>query len=267
MKKILLALIALTFTMNICCTANANSNNLGSVFKKLHTGTDEERAAKYYVMASACSKLKDHKSAIEYYSMAIELNPKMVEAYIGRAKDCGDIGNWQCSLENYETLKKMYPDNHIFYHMSSLYKTNTRDLDGAMEDIDKAISMVKKPNSAYYAQKAWVYLEKKESKNAIEYLKKSLKIDPNDGYALGLYMYIAYANEDYNGVIRLSRRLLKYDPSAKYNPALYAIYSKALYKKGKKTEALKQIEKAIEIEPHDKEYLLQKEKMQKDEEI
>ena len=96
--------------------------------EKLLTGNNEENAVIYYGMANVYSELKDHENAIKYYTKAIELNPKFVQAYIGKAKDCGDLRNWQCSLDNYEALKKMYPDEPFFYYMSALYKTNTKDL-------------------------------------------------------------------------------------------------------------------------------------------
>lgn len=265
MKNILLILIVAIFSINIFYTVDAKTGSNNTTIEKLFAGTDKEKAVLYYTMASTCSELKDHEGAIKYYTKAIELNPKMVGAYIGRAKDCGDIGDWQCSLENYETLKEMYPEEHFFYHMASLYKTNTKDFDGAMKDIDKAIELLGKPDSSYYAQKAWIYSEKREYENAIEYLKKSLQISPNDGYALGLYLFMADANKDYKNVINISRRLLKVDPAAKYNHALYATYAKALYKTGKKKQALKQIEKAIEIEPSDKDYYTYKEKIIKNE--
>ena len=78
---------------------------------------------------------------------------------------------------------------------------------------------------------------------------------------------MADANEDYKNVIKISRRLLKVDPEAKYNYALYATYAKALYKTGKKKQALEQIDKAIEIEPSDKDYPMYKDKMLKGEKI
>ena len=216
-------------------------------------------------MANTFSELKDHENAIKYYTKAIELNPKMVQAYVGRAKDCGDMGDYKCSLDNYEVIKKMYPNDPDSYWATSLYKTNTKDLEGAMADIDKAISMVNKPNATYYAQKAWVYLEKEEYDNATEYLRKALKTDINDGYALGLFVFMAADNDDYDMVIKISRRLFKYNSCVKDNHALYAIYAKALYKKGKKKEALKQIEKAMVIEPYNTDYPKLKEKMSKGE--
>ena len=102
---------------------------------------------------------------------------------------------------------------------------------------------------------------------AKEYLLKSLETDPNDGYALGLYMFMANDNEAYDRVIEIAKKMLKVDPTAKYNHALYSTYAKALYKTGNKEQALRQIEKAIKLNPLDKDYPAIKEKMLKKENL
>ena len=221
-----------------------------------------------YLRLGGCySELMEHKKAIDAYTKAIELNPKLVKAYTMRAKDCGDLGDYKCSLENYETLKKMYPNNPLYYHMTSLYKTNTKDLEGAMKDIDKAISMVKKPDATFYSQKAWIYIEKKDYDNALKYTKEALKINPNDEYTLGLLTYLAYANKDYSRVIKTAEQSFKKDSMAHYNPVLYSMYAQALYQTGDKSKALKQIEYAIKLAPENTEYKQLQEKMQKGESL
>ena len=40
---------------------------------------------------------------------------------------------------------------------------------------------------------------------------KALEIDPNDGYALGLYKFMAYENKAYDKVIEISKKMLKVD--------------------------------------------------------
>ena len=49
----------------------------------------------------------------------------------------------------------------------------------------------------------------------------------------------------YDMVIKFSRRLFKYNSCVKDNHALYAIYAKALYKKGKKKHSFNEILKCI----------------------
>ncbi len=266
MKKILFILIAIIFSMNIC-TVNAETVSNDSTLEKLLTGSDEERAVAYCTMASTYSELKDHEKAIEYYTKAIELNPKMVGAYIGRAKDCGDIGNYKCSLENYEALKKMYPNDPNFYWATSLYKTNTKDLDGAMADIDNVISMVKKPDATFYAQKAWIYLEKKDYDNAVKWAKKALRRNYRDEYTLGLISVMAYENGRFEDVLEVTNACLKHGKVAKENHVLLLLRAKAFYCTGQKEKAIKQMEDVIKLVPENEEYILLKDKMQKGEEI
>jgi len=108
----------------------------------------------YMYLGLSYSNLHQYENAIASYSKAIELNPNLTEAYVQRAKACGDIGNYKCSLENYEKLKQMFPDNPFYYHATSIYKSNTKDAAGAMKDIDTAIKMSKKPKAMFYSQKA-----------------------------------------------------------------------------------------------------------------
>ena len=268
MKKIFLTLVVLLVSMSICSISDAALSSPDSLsLEKLLTGNDEENAIIYFGMASTYSDLKDHENAIKYFTKVIELKPKFVPAYVGRAKNCGDIQNWQCSLDDYEKIKEINPADSDAYFATSVYKLNIKDFDAAMVDIDKAISMTKKPNATYYTQKAWVYLEMKDYDNAFEYLRKSLKINSNDAYSLGLFMYIADENEDYNMVIKIARKLLKVDPAAKGNHVLYSVYAKALYKTGKEKQAVKQLEKAIEIEPSNNDYPLLRDKILKKEKI
>ena len=227
----------------------------------------EANSRNYTLLGMNYADQRKVDKAIQAFTKAIELDPTFIEAYVKRAKICGDVGDYKCSLDNYKILTKMFPENHFFWHMSSIYKTNTRDLEGAMKDIDKAISLFKKPNPSYIAQKAWVYLEQKDYENSKKYLLEALKIDPNDGYALLLYKVMAYDNKAYDKVIEISKKMLKVDPTANCNHALFYTYARALYNTGQKKQALQQIEKAIQLNPLDQDYSRIKEKMLKNENI
>ena len=236
MKKILFILIAIIFSVNICAV-NAETGSNDSTLEKLLTGSDEERAVIYYTMASTYSELKDHKSAVEYYTKAIELNPKMIGAYVGRAKDCGDMGDWQCSLDNYESIKKLRPNDPNAYW------------------------------ATFYAQKAWVYLEKKDYDNAVKWVKKALRRDYRDEYTLGLISVMAYENGRFEDVLNVTNDCLKHGKVAKENHVLLLLRAKAFYYTGQKEKAIKQMEDVIKLVPENEEYHSIKEKMQNNEEI
>lgn len=263
MKKLIPLLLA---TIVLGCAQNANAVNKGLELEKLSKGTNEEKALEYYKIGKEYHKLQDTKNAIEYLTKAIELNPKLIRAYVGKAKVCGDMGDWKCTLDNYETVKKLNPYNAEVYCATSIYKTNLKDLDGAMVDIDKAISMSQEPNAKYYAQKAWVYVEKNDYKNAIKWTQEAMKLNPKDEYVLGVYTVIAYRKHRFEDVIKITNVCLKYNQDAKENSELLWYRAMALYQTGQKQEAIKQMEEVIKLAP-EKEYISLKEKMEKGENI
>lgn len=258
---ILFVVIGVGYATDISYNNTKNTLSAGNILEE-----EKENARMYFEMAKMYSKSNDHENAIKYYTKVIELYPNFEPAYIGRAKDYGDMGNYQGSLKDCETLKKLHPNDPVFYWATSLYKTNTKDLEGAMEDIDKALSMVKKPDASYYAQKAWVYLEMKDYVNTIKWAKKALKQNPQDEYTLGLITVMAFESNRYEDVLEITD-ILKYGKYTKDNHALMSLRAKALFQLGKKEEAIRQMDDAIKLAPDKKEYLQLKEKMQKDEKI
>jgi tetratricopeptide (TPR) repeat protein len=120
------------------------------------------------------------------------------------------------------------------------------DLQGAMENIDKAISLNKK-QAKYYEQKAEIYRNKKDFQNAITFYDKAIELNPNNSkyfYERAVCKYLIKKNED---AINDLSSALKIEEKPEY-------YSyKSYYEKliGKKKEALADIEKAIEISGED----------------
>ncbi|MBR1617512.1 tetratricopeptide repeat protein, partial [bacterium] len=148
MKTRFLILIALLISFGMPCFAqaqNPDKNELAKMnyqkafdsFKKgntadtimyLNKSIENKPTVQAYVeLGKIYSKQNQYQKAIDAYTKAIEINPKYINAYIQRAKVCGDIEDYQCSLKDYETLKKLDPTNAEYYHASSLYKTNLKD--------------------------------------------------------------------------------------------------------------------------------------------
>lgn len=279
-KGFLVVLVTVFTVINFNCIVNAKlSNNDNQGFGKmlsaesdkqgvedLITG-DNEKIRFYFELADTYMKQQDYENAIKYYSKVIELNDDCLPAYSGKAFCCSRLKDNKCALENYDVLKKAYPDDPELYWYTSMLKDELKDLDGAMQDIDKAISMVKKPNAKYYAQKAMVHTDRKEHDKAVEYIEKALKIDPHNPITLGAYMFMAVDNDNYKEVIKISKFLLKHDSRVEKNSVLYCLYAGALYNTGDKKNAIKKIDKAIQLEPNNKDYLEMKEKMIKGEKI
>ena len=116
------------------------------------------------------------------------------------------------------------------------------DLQGAMKDIDKAISL-DKTQAKYYAQKASIFGYVRDFYNAITYCGEAIKLEPKnsdfyyDRAQFNFYMKnYEDALNDVSAALEISKK-----------PEYYG--TKAFYEKeiGKKQEALSDIEKAIEF--------------------
>ncbi len=116
------------------------------------------------------------------------------------------------------------------------------DLQGAMKDIDKAISL-DKTQAKYYAQKASIFGYVRDFYNAVAYCDEAIKLEPKnsdfyyDRAQFNFYMKnYEDALNDVSAALEISKK-----------PEYYG--TKAFYEKevGKKQEALSDIEKAIEF--------------------
>ena len=84
---------------------------------------------------------KDHKAAIEEFSMAIEIDPTYSYAYYNRALEYFRIGELERSLADYNKAMELEPDNPYwtvergFLHMELGYREK------AIIDLERAIEL------------------------------------------------------------------------------------------------------------------------------
>ena len=120
--------------------------------------------------------------------------------------------------------------------------TDSLDLQGAMNYIDKAISL-DKTQAKYYDQKASVYDYLRDFYNAIKCCDKAIELDPkNSDYVYARAQYNFYMKNYENALKDVSKAL-----EINKKPEYYG--TKSFYEKevGNKQEALRDIEKAIEL--------------------
>lgn len=219
----------------------------------------------HFLYGKCYSDLYKFNDAVKSFTKVIELNPDYDEAYILRAKSNGNLGLWNKTLADYEFLKKKYPNSEKYYFLTSLYKINTKDYQGALKDTDKAIELSGREQSYLYANKAWIYYEMGDYDKSKGFLEKALKLDKFDQYANELVVFLAYENNDYKSVIKYSNISMKKALCDNY--AALSIRAKAFYKLGNKKEALKIMDSVLQLVPYDKEYIQLRENILNDKEI
>ncbi len=147
-------------------------------------------ASTYLKLGEFYSKFDEPKRAISAYSEAIKLASKLKSgkekqgrinvARLARADAYRQIGDFKNALNDYSYISKQKHNPCIsfaYIHYSiSICKYKLGDYDGAMIDIDKAISMSKKPYANYFLQKSYIYFDKKDYEKFELYFKKALEL-------------------------------------------------------------------------------------------
>lgn len=98
----------------------------------------------YFSLAIVYHNMNELQAAYDNYSKAIELNPKMTDAYFNRAqtilaqKDDSKLQNALCDLENALKLDEKFLD--AMYYKAVIQK-KLKDYNGAVETLDKVLKI------------------------------------------------------------------------------------------------------------------------------
>ena len=79
--------------------------------------------------------------AIEQFTLAIRVNPRLINAYYYR-RGAYEWGNqYQDAIQDMDVLIQFYPNNATYYSVRSSLYTNIREHGKAYRDKDKACSL------------------------------------------------------------------------------------------------------------------------------
>ncbi|MBR3627360.1 MAG: hypothetical protein IKN42_00780 [Elusimicrobia bacterium] len=131
------------------------------------------------------------------------------------------------------------------YKNSQNEKTNSSlkyDLQGAMDNIDKAISLDKN-QAKYYGQKASIYSRIRDFNNAIIYCDKAIRLDPKNSDCFYERAQFNFYDKKYEDALNDVSKALEISKKPEY------YYTKSFYEKElkKNQDALDDIENAIKL--------------------
>ena len=95
----------------------------------------------YILRAVAKVELDDHEGAIIDYNNAIRLEPEDVSLYNDRGYMKSELGDFEGAIRDYDNAIQLNPENAVVYRNRGSMKSELGDFEGAIRDYDNAIQL------------------------------------------------------------------------------------------------------------------------------
>lgn len=189
----------------------------------------------------------DYPAAIRHFSMAIQLNPGMADAWFSRSWAHGQMGNFAQEAADLARCIELTPDYAEAYCNRGAAYARMGRLDAALEDLDRAVALDPSLTVAWVTR-GWLRFQRGEPREAVADYTRALKLDPND---INVYVSRAtslHALGEHGRAIADLDRVLKVYPE---DPELLGMRGAAKVALGQINEGAADLAAAIERNPHD----------------
>lgn len=180
------------------------------ILQRLPSPETSSRDQGYFIQGNRLYEEQKYQQALEKYTQAIELNPKLTDAYNNRGVIRYVLEDFQGALEDYTQVIRLNPDFADAYNNRGVVKYDLEDYQGAIKDYNQALKLNSKFTDGYYNRGVAKY-EIKDYEGAIEDFTQSIDLDPDfaDAYYQrgNAYSYCGEtkkAKEDFETAIELN---------------------------------------------------------------
>lgn len=137
------------------------------------------------------------EDALTCYDRAIELNPNLAEAYVGRGNAYTDGEEYELAIADYGDALRLTPDAAIYFCRGSAYAA-LGDHDRAISDYSDTLrhNPIDNLAMAAYGNRGNRYRNRDEYDRAIADYDAALRLNPNGEVSAGLYFNRGYAYLD-----------------------------------------------------------------------
>jgi tetratricopeptide (TPR) repeat protein/transglutaminase-like putative cysteine protease len=224
--------------------------------KELGAGLDDcERALKImpnlvpaqegrgYILAD----LRRYEEAAKAFDQVVAADPAGLEGYMARGNLYALLGRYDDAIADYDHVVKQAPKYAFALGERAIAKLDKRDLDGALEDADKAIAMGPGPGPAgAYRAKGSVLAIRGKYEEALAAFDQAIKINPRD-----VWNYITHAGAA-SALGRTDVALADYDKAAVVDPTDSSVWyarGRLLATQARYAEAVDAYSKALALSP------------------
>jgi tetratricopeptide (TPR) repeat protein len=140
-------------------------------------GIKELSAIEWFEKGKVFYQSENHNEAINAYSRAIELNPKLAKGYNGRGAAYAKLGNYQQAIRDFDKAIKLNPKYAFAYNNRGKTYNILGKYQQAIRDCDKAIKLSPKDAFAYNSR-GNVYDSLGKYQQAIRDYDKAIELNP-----------------------------------------------------------------------------------------
>ena len=210
-------------------------------FQKIHHLSHSE-----YFSGLVCQKKEAYPKAVEHYTKAINLNPRLVDAYSNRGTAYSNEGVYDLAIKDYNKAIELDPNDPEIYLNRGLAQAGKGAYNLAIEDYNKAVEL----DPGYvevYISRGLAQIGKDAYALAIKDYNKGIELKPDHP--------VIYFNR---GVAHLRQgeyelAIQDFDKAIELSPDFSAAYFNrggVLVHKGEYDLAIEDYNKAIELNPH-----------------
>jgi len=192
----------------------------------------------------ALSHAGNHAGAADAYSRAVELNPRLEQAYVGLGEARAALGMKEEALEDFGKALSLDPEGAGAYHGRGLLSASRSDYREAVEDYGRAIALDPK-NAAYYVDRGMAYFRLRNYNPALNDFTRAAALDPGNRdarYGMGL---VQYEQKRYREALGSLNEAVRLEPDAR----AHYLRGLTLYSLERHREAVKDFDRAIELKP------------------
>jgi tetratricopeptide (TPR) repeat protein len=197
----------------------------------------------FFIQGNVAYRKGNFDEAIKFYSEAIEKTPKFADAYNNRGRVKIELENLQGAIQDFE--KAVSIDEKFYmakFNLAEAY-SNTERLEESLTLL-KQISNQYKDSSFYYVTLSNVFIQKNNFAEANSNLAVALRLNPKNDKGYTNLGYIQYSNKNYDAAKQNFEKAISINPKQDFAiNNLSLIYAQ----QNDYLKALETVEKAIEI--------------------
>ena len=194
------SIIRLTWILLFVCAANAQT---------------PQTAQDYWKSGMAHFQNGETDAALADANKALELNANYVEALALRAALRTKKGDPAGVLADYNKIIELAPAGlgmEVVYHNRSMIRLQNKDIDGALDDLNKALSLNPKVAELYNGR-AIARLQKGDAEGALADYEKAIELKPSLPSALRGRGYFRYQKRDFDGALSDFNKAIQFYPN------------------------------------------------------